>query len=318
MNKKRLLTVSIGVPAHNESQNIRNLLHFLSQQEQNAHILEKIYVICDGCTDKTEQYAKQIARKNSHIIVKNDKKRKGKSARLNELYHLNTSQILVTIDADVIPSNVTLIDKLVEPFYDKKVGVVGGNSQPFPAQGFQERIINIWFAYWYEVRKDEHNGHNVHNIHGAISAIRNSLAKQITYPPDVIANSKYLYFATMVKKLQFIFVKDAVTYFYSPTTFKDFMLQTNRYGSENSKNLQKFGKIVDKAYYIPMRKKITALVHIFLKQPLLTPLVVVFYIFLRLNHSKTSSIEPGNFWKTVNSTKRTFDTVNLPHLRVKI
>ena len=67
MKHKSKQTVTIGIPAHNEAENISYLLRSILRQKQRNYKLEKIIVVCDGCTDNTEDKVKQFAKK--HKIV---------------------------------------------------------------------------------------------------------------------------------------------------------------------------------------------------------------------------------------------------------
>src|SRR5258708_3629060 len=98
------LTVTIGIPAFNEEKNIVNLLKSIAKQKGNLFIIKKIIILCDNCTDKTADKAFEFAKnyKNIHIILDNE--RKGKVARLNQLYTLNKSDVLITFDADIVLS----------------------------------------------------------------------------------------------------------------------------------------------------------------------------------------------------------------------
>src|SRR3972149_4408985 len=100
--KTNIPTVTVGVPAHNEEENISHMLQSVLSQKQSNYKLEKIIVLCDACTDDTAKRARQMAEKYPSIRVIDDGKRKGKTGRLNKLYRMNKSDLVFNIDADVI------------------------------------------------------------------------------------------------------------------------------------------------------------------------------------------------------------------------
>jgi len=305
-------TVSIGIPAHNEEQNIVCLLTSLFEQKQTEYLLEKIYVVCDGCSDHTYEKTISLASKHPEIQVINDHQRKGKPARLNQLHKLNKSEILVILDADLLLGNDEVIDNLILPFKDENVCAVAGNNQPIPGKGFIEKVINNWYAFWYEVRKEVNGGNNVHNIHGCLLALRKHFAKEITYPKGIIAHAQYLYFATMRQKVGFSFAKNTDVYFYSPTTLKDYFLQCYRYGDEKEKNAAVFGDWIYNAYALPAKKKILALGKFFFIHPILTFSGLLLHFWTIIPRSRTYSLQREGLWKRVESTKRAIDPARFP------
>ena len=77
-------TISIGIPAYNEAENIQNLLRCILSQDMSLYTLEEIYVISDGSTDRTVEEASSIA--DSRIKVTDVKERIGKSEHLNSFF----------------------------------------------------------------------------------------------------------------------------------------------------------------------------------------------------------------------------------------
>src|SRR5579871_5253679 len=108
---KKVTTISVGIPAYNEEANIAQLLRLLLKQRGNNFILQKIFVISDGSSDTT---AKEVAAVGSNkVYFKDDKKRLGKSARLEEIFRLNRSDVLLLMDADVIFKDDYLFTKML-------------------------------------------------------------------------------------------------------------------------------------------------------------------------------------------------------------
>lgn len=305
MMNPKTYSVTIGIPAYNEAQNIETILESLISQTATFYTLDKIAVVCDGCTDDTETIAKKVARKYPQVSVINDHKRLGKSERLNELYSLNTSEIIITIDADLILGRAYVIDEIVRHFDDSQVAVVGANAQPMKADAFFERLVNSWHRFWYEVREDYRGGDTIHNIQGALLAVRGTFAKDIVYPERTIANSQYLYFAVKAKKCKFYFAKEAIVYFYSPNNIKDYLLTLNRYNSQRTDNAQIFGEWIYTTYPLPTWRKIRALIKTINESPVLTLLALIFHLwYKKTKHLHKSSVNSKGLWQTVTSTKR--------------
>ncbi|RLC37977.1 glycosyl transferase family 2, partial [Candidatus Falkowbacteria bacterium] len=78
-----MTTVTVGIPAYNEADNIAYLLKDLLGQKQADFKLERIIVISDGSSDNTAE----IAQKSGNKIIKviNGRIRKGVAMRLNQI-----------------------------------------------------------------------------------------------------------------------------------------------------------------------------------------------------------------------------------------
>lgn len=299
------LSLTIGIPAHNEERNIVHMLTALLKQKSDFFRLEKIIVMCDGCTDYTEPLARRISDTNKKVLVINDKKRKGKATRLNEIYHMSKSDIVVTIDADLLLDSKTVLNELLKPFSNPKVGLTTGFSYPMPAENISQRIIIAWYYLWYEARKRINNGNSVHNIHGALCAVRKELVAKIHFPANTIGTARYLYFSAITNGYTFRFVRRAPIRFYVPTSIKEYFIQTNRYGKERLRQSEIFGEHILQEYTVPIHAKLLALIASFRKRPLFTPFAILLYLLLTRNRNNTSAIEGDGIWTTISSTKRT-------------
>src|SRR5438034_304243 len=273
-------SLTIGISAHNESLNIQYVLQMLLSQTASFYHLEKIIVMCDGCTDDTEEKACEIAAKHPLIVVINDHRRVGKSERLNQIYRMNTSDILITIDADVTLGNSYVLDEVIRHFDNPDVALVSTNNLPIPGSNLTEKMLNVWDMYWYEVRKDINGGDTVHNIHGACLAVRKSVAQAVVYPKGIVANSQYIYFWIKSQGLKYYFAKEATLFYYSPNNVKDYLVQMGRYGGDKAQHAHDFGERFANGSHIPNKKKFSVLIRMMFRHPVLLPTVIIFQIWL--------------------------------------
>ena len=61
MKSRKKLTVTIGIPAYNEQENISCLLRSIIKQKAWSYRLQSVVVVCDGSTDGTLGKARIIA-----------------------------------------------------------------------------------------------------------------------------------------------------------------------------------------------------------------------------------------------------------------
>lgn len=304
MNSKTY-SVTIGIPAYNEAQNIEQLLESIITQTSSFYILEKIIVVSDGSTDETVRIAKETAVKHPRIAVVEHMQREGMAQRLNELYTKNESDILVTIEADLVLGNAYVIDEMVRHFDEEQVNVVAANPQPMKAETLTEHLVNAWYHFWYDVRKDYNNGDTIHNISGACLAIRKNFTSVVTYPVGTIASPSYLYFQVKTSKSVFYFAKEAVVYFYSPNNIHDYLLTLNRYSFERKRNAEIFGEWTYQAYKLPFFRKAFAFGKSMVESPIYMMLALLFHFWYKKTLTfQKSSVESKGLWQTVLSTKR--------------
>src|SRR5258708_359438 len=127
--KYKKLTISIGISAYNEAENIQQLLQSIVMQKQTNFSLDTVVIISDGSTDETVKKANDI--RGIPIRVLDEKKRMGKIARLTELFKLINSDLIIILDADTILSSETTVEQLVKPFYqDPAIVFVSGHAIP--------------------------------------------------------------------------------------------------------------------------------------------------------------------------------------------
>jgi poly-beta-1,6-N-acetyl-D-glucosamine synthase len=127
MNKK--IAVTIGIAAYNEEQNIQKLLQSIFSQRRSSFLISEILVVSSGSTDKTNTIVKKLAKKYHKIKLFKQTKRLGKASAVNIIISQAKEDIIILCSADILLANETL-EKLVQPFKIKNVGIVG--SHPIP------------------------------------------------------------------------------------------------------------------------------------------------------------------------------------------
>lgn len=298
MNKK-LPTVTIGIPAYNEEANIRNILHDILGQNEIGFTIEKIIVLNDGSSDRTVELVQSI--NDKRIKVVDDGKRIGKPSRLNQLYRMINSDILVTFDADVLLDGKNVVSELVSAFKGKNIGLVGGSDIPMKSNKFFENIVSTASNIWYETRKNVNNGNTVFNHVGRISALAKQAYKKITIPEDMAADDVFLYFECKRLGFDFNFAPKARVLFKEPETLNDYLVQDSRYKSYRQLIVKHFGNSILPSFKTPVEPKIKALATYGFKKPLYTLLALVLKILVSHQVFKNNYI--GSNWTLSRTTK---------------
>lgn len=226
---KNNYTVTIGLSAYNEEQNIKSLIESVLIQKEDCFKIKSIWIFSDGSTDKTETIVKNF--KDKRIKMFAYKERLGKSARLNIMYKKLSTDFLVQTDADVIFSHENVIKDIIQPLINEQ-GVVmcGGNPLPIKAKTFTEEAINCTVEAFVPLRKLLNGGNNIFSVDGRLLAYKRGFIKEIFIPEvDVTANDAFTYFSCLTNSYSYRFVEKAVVYFRSPQTLKDHLRQNTRF-----------------------------------------------------------------------------------------
>ncbi|TMA04155.1 MAG: glycosyltransferase, partial [Methanobacteriota archaeon] len=143
-NEAVLLTVSVGICAHNEGQNIGNVVGAVLREP----LVDELIVVASGCTDSTiERLESFEADHRLRVIV--EPERTGKTPAFNIVLASYRGDFLVSLPGDVIPTEGA-IPRLMELFQDG-VGIVGG--LPIPTNGqktIMDRVAQLAWRYHNE------------------------------------------------------------------------------------------------------------------------------------------------------------------------
>jgi len=302
-NQKKI-TVTVGIPAYNEEANIASVLESIVGQERILFQLEKIIVICDGCTDQTEERAREFARHHPNIDVISDGERLGKAKRLNQIRTMNQSDFVINFDADVILEDQLVIDRIIKSFNNDDVALACANNQPVNGQTFVGKITQASDLLWYEIRKDFKNGENIYNSSGSAAALRKSFADSLEYPEGTVADQQFIYLKAKEQKKEFRFVRDAIVLYRSPSILRDFFVQASRSLGEKHPISAYFDSSFQDEYIIPRHYKLRGIAHQIIANPIYTICAIVCQIMLRLKPIQDPSMYKSGIWEVAGSTKK--------------
>ncbi len=297
-------TVAVGIPAYNEGLNIENLLRSVLSQRKTGFVIQKVYVMSDGSFDDTDEKVNKISAENKNVCLISDGKRLGKTVRLNKLYRLNTSDVLVLMDGDVVLENEYVLAKLVSKFGDPRVNLVCFNKKPAEAEGITEKFINTLFMLRQEMYRNYEGGHNFYNFSSCAFALRRNFAKTLNCPKGNFPLKRYLFFKAYLAGKSYRFAKDATVLFRSPSNIRDRLKQFRRFTNANRRVAEYFGDWTYELYKVPAMHKITGAMRAFLMSPFWVPMAIMFHIIIRRIPPKKDPLIEKGLWEAVQSSKR--------------
>lgn len=277
-------SVSIGIPAYNEASNILQLVNLLLAQKQTLIKITEILIYCDGSTDQTPKLLKSLT--NPLIKVRVGSTRLGQQIRQNQIIKNFSGEILVIIEADILPANNQTVENLVLPLIRDKSGQTGmvvGRPFVVKPEGFLEKILFYGYQMKYRLFADWKKGNNVYACGGhSMKALSRNFTDQLKWPKDVPEDA-YTYFRLKTLTLKLYTQKSALAYMKNVTNLKDRVNQVKKYLG-GKKALCKFfpENFINKEYDIPKYLFIKYLLQAFFKNPFWITLYLAELIFNRV------------------------------------
>jgi len=295
-------TVTLFISAYNEATNIQAFLTSALNQNQKNFELSKIVVVSDESTDKTAQIVKSIP--SPKILLRNHKKREGKSKRLNVMYQTFQSDFLVQSDADVIFANKNVLERIVAPLLkNSKVGLCGGNPIAIKGSTFTENSVNVTHNMYRQFRKSFKKGNNVFSADGRLLALSKPFARSLYIPEDMIANDMFAYFSCLSKGFEYRYVATAVVWFRSPQNMRDHIRQNSRFEAGPIRMEKYFSeKLVATERGIPKNILFASMLKEFVRHPLECLYISMLNTWCRINAYKKESSMTA-LWNMANTTK---------------
>ncbi len=258
------MKISVGIPAHNEEQNIKQLINSVLTQTGNFEI-EEVIVVSDGSTDKTVSEVGSIT--DTKIKLIDYKDRVGQALRQNDILEQFKGDLLILLNADVLITDPLFFEKLIKPLInDPKIGIVSPTVAPLPAKTIFENVINFSVALKNEIYTEmvEHN--NLYLCHGRARAISRDFAKLLRFP-GVAGEDAFSYITCIKNNYKFYYQPEAEIQYRSPQNLTDHLKQSKRFFKGREKLSEIFGN-VDEYYQIPPNLILKKAFKFFIRNPI--------------------------------------------------
>lgn len=301
---KNIPTLTVVIPSHNEEQTISRILGELTKQTQKNYLLEKIVVVCDGCSDNTALVAKIFQKKWTKIIeVLDDGKRLGKAARLQEQFQRSQSELLICCDADITLLKNNCIDILVSHQQKSGASLSVPSAVVVQARSFIQKSIRAYEHFWKTVITSVNKGQNIHTCLGCFMLLSKEFYQEVKFPPKVVAEDHYLYFSVKKNKLMYSYCATAQIGFQVANTISDYITQSLRYLGSSIAYSQFEETIVEHEYAVPVNIKVRAYALTLFREPLYFLSALVLQLIVRW-HQVTQTYHISPTWDNISTTKR--------------
>jgi glycosyltransferase involved in cell wall biosynthesis len=266
MKNKKILTVTVGMPALNESKTIVRALNSILKQKELGFKLKKIIVISDGSIDNTANRANTID--DNRINVIKDKSNKGRVARWNQLFSLTSTDILLFMDADEELVDPYSIAKVISEFSsESNVHLVGGNPYSVDDGSFLSGCLKVTRDAFTDLRYKINNGNNIYGCMGGFLALSKTLYSNLVIPNDILANDSYVYMECIKSGYKFKNVKDIKIPHYLHYSIRGLISRNNRHAKAKDELIKYFGNMVHQERLIPKKYYRLAVFRQFMSHP---------------------------------------------------
>ena len=140
------MDITIGICAYNEAQNIERSIRSIYDQKTKDITVREVIVVSSGSTDGTDDIVRRLADEYGNITLIRQEKREGKNSAINCYLENKTCDVVVMLNADNIFGNENSLYSLVSPFFDEKVGMVGGH--PVPTNDKKDKVGFATHVLW--------------------------------------------------------------------------------------------------------------------------------------------------------------------------
>lgn len=291
-------TLTIGIAAYNEEANIGQLLSELLLQKIDSADLQGILVVSDASTDNTDTLVKSF--ESGLIKLLRLEKRSGANGVQNVIKDQSTSDILILLNADILPENQNFIENLIRPIVkDPSVGLTSAVLLPAKPYTFFEKILAHNHQFKSKLFASIGNGNNIYTCYGPARAFARPLYKAFHYT-DTIPCDAASYMFCMKEKMRFVSVSYPRAIFRCPSNFRDHIKQSSRFAAGKDSLIMLFGDSAKKAYSIPYMPLVIGI----LKECVLHPIFFISF-FIVWCFTRTRKSEPfTSSWDMATSSKK--------------
>ena len=250
MNKQSKPTVTIGIPAFNEAANIGTLIgRLLAQKIPNAEI-DRLIIVSDGSTDRTADIVRGFS--DPRIKLIEHAKREGIGRSQQDITRQAKGDILVLLNADVLPENDTFIEEIIAPLRaDPIVGLVSAATVSALARNGVESIVATSHAFKQFLYERVNGGRTIYLCHGRARAFSRAFYSEIDWPEDLPEDS-FSYLLALERGFGSTYAPKARIIFRSPQTLRDHARQSRRFWDGTHRLEERFPRaVVRREFRIP-------------------------------------------------------------------
>lgn len=121
---------TIGICAYNEAENIEGSIRSAYSQRLDGFTHAETIVVSGASTDGTDGIVRRLSEEFRSLRLIRQETREGKNSAVNLILDSKSTELIVILNADNSFVDADGLQRLLEPFRDPGVGMVGGHPLP--------------------------------------------------------------------------------------------------------------------------------------------------------------------------------------------
>ena len=289
-NYRKKMTITIGIPAHNEEANIAKLLDSVLIQKDKNYLIEKIIVVSDSSKDETNNIVLEYKSKNIDLVI--NPKRKGQIFGQNLIFKLAKSDLVVLFEADTYLQNELYLSKLIQPVIkDSEIGLVQGYMKPFEVKTLVQRALNLQFKIFTKIVFVRNFSKNPIPSGRGGRVFTKRVYQNLLWPTQV-PEDEYAFLWCVSRKIKVHLEKNAVCLFKFPQDVPEYLKQMQKNRSA-SVTIGKYfsSEIISKNMSTSYKEKIIIFLLFLYKNPLLCLVYIALRIVISIETKNTEFVD---------------------------
>ncbi len=237
------MMIDIVIPVFNEGDCIESLLcDVITAKQHEWFQIQRIYVISDASTDRTDDIVRRVATRDHRIELITKQERKGKQDSINLALSVTSADVVVFIDADIRIADEYTLGKLLGHFRDHETVLVqGGLVRVRPGFTLHPAKLGAYFDWIVVDKIRRRKAISWWSIDGRVMALSRDFYRHLTLPCS-LADDQFIFYSCIRQGRKFVFADDATFYYGLPESLADFSHQWSRYFFYTRKSRQYFGE----------------------------------------------------------------------------
>lgn len=295
-------TLTIGIPAYNEENNITNLLDDILKQKTTDFKLKNLLVFNDSSTDRTSELVQKYVSKYPWFKIIESKVNRGIANASNEIFKNTDDDICLLLNADIRIKDELMISKLINPIVNNDTALTSSKIVPVKSENYFSKIL-----YFSDELKNSLfqmlDENSVYSCHGPARAFSKKLYKKIKFYKNY-GDDMYSYIFTLTNGFKYNYVADSKVIYQMPKKLSEHIYQSLRFNVSIFEMEGIFGSdIVRKHFSLPTHVILLVFIKYFLNSPVYFINYMLMNIYIKYKLKFDNSIYKKSNWVSAESTK---------------
>jgi len=224
--KGKLYSFTVGICATGRPPTLQPLLETVLVSEAPGFSLKKVVLVASDCSRETIRAARNMASRDSRIMLIEHEEREGKAEAINEVFRETEGDFLVYVNADALIRANAIVSLLKTIEEDDAVGVVSGKPVFDKPHGLIADVLDIMWTSHNLLSSDRVQGRQSNHGTDELMVLRKDLLPEL--PPGVVNDGAFIAGKIREKGFRIGFQPEAIVQIDVPRIMRDLIGQRRR------------------------------------------------------------------------------------------